>query len=163
MRHPKRFCVRCSKSQSLTIRRHRRYSMYHCRNCGDEICRMGDGTSDHALQAIPNLDVANMGEQPGNLLLAVCGNPDFLSDEHRLWITEEEAGDKESWGRTAIVSLALLTPRQREIANAIQQHNSQEKAAKALGITQQAISRIMHQIRKKLQADGCILDRSGHD
>lgn len=163
MRHPKRFCVPCSSLQWLTVRKHEKYAMYHCRNCGEEICRAGDGSQSHATQQIKNLDVSSIPEDVAegrNLLNLACENPDMLSDEHRIWLPEENAGERETWGRVVTVSLALLTPRQREVAEAVQQHNGQREAAKVLGITQQAVSRIMHQIRKKLQADGCISDRS---
>lgn len=167
MRHPKRFCVPCNSLQWLTVRKHEKYAMYHCRNCGEEICRMGDGSLDHTPPRIPNLDVASIphfGEGwNGNIVSTVLGSPDFLSDEHSLWVQEENAGDDGEWARKVTVSLALLTPRQREVVNALQQHYGQEAAAKALGITQQAVSRIMHQVRKKLKADGCISDRSGED
>lgn len=160
MRHPKRFCVKCSKIQALTVRKHRRYSMYHCRSCGSEICRLGDGEQQHSQLAIRDLDVASIPEDVmngANLLDLACSNPDVLSDEHMLWLPEEDAGDRDQWGRAVTVALALLTPRQREVAEAVQQHNGQEAAAKALGISQSAVSQIMHTIRKKLRADTYIL------
>lgn len=165
MRHPKRFCVPCNSLQWLIIRKHKAYTMYHCRNCGEEICRAGDGLQSHApLQIRDSIDARSLSEDVLDSLPLTdlaCANPDVLSDEHRLWLPEEEAGDRDAWGRAVTVSLSLLTPRQREVVNALQQHYGQEAAAKALGITQQAVSRIMHQIRKKLQADGCISDKKG--
>lgn len=165
MRHPKRFCVACNSPQWLTVRKQRGYSMYHCRSCGDEICRMGDGSQSHApLQIRNGIDARSLSEDVLDSLPLTdlaCANPDVLSDEHTIWLPEEDAGDRDAWGRAMTVSLALLTPRQREVANALQQHSGQEAAAKALGITQQAVSRIMHQIRKKLQTDGCISDKKG--
>jgi predicted RNA-binding Zn-ribbon protein involved in translation (DUF1610 family) len=162
MKKPKAFCVECNEAQSLTIRKHKTYPMYHCRNCGAEIGRVGDGLEAHAVQRIKNLDVASIPEDARegmNLLDLARANPDVLSDEHRLWQPSEIPWEQKALDWQRAVAFALLTPRQREVANAVQQHNGQEAAAKALGVTQQAVSKIMHQIRKKLLADGCILNK----
>ena len=154
MRHPKRFCVSCNSLQWLTVCKHKTYSMYHCRQCGDEICRVGDGSQERSTPVIPSFE----GE---GLLGLACENPDLLSDEHRLWESKEPFEDR-IFEHRRLVALMLLTPRQREIIEAVAQHNGQKKAAKALGITQQAVSRILYQIRKKLKADGCISDKKGY-
>jgi hypothetical protein len=166
MRHPKRFCVRCDSLEALTVRKHRKYSMYHCRRCGEAICRLGDGTQAHALLRVrEGIDARSLSEDMLDsmpLTDLACANPDVLSDDHRLWLPEEEAGDGEAWERKVTVALALLTSRQRLVLGAMQRHSGQQKKAAAfLGITQQAVSRTLRQIRKKLQEDGCISDKEG--
>ncbi len=165
MRHPKRMCLKCNKLQFLTIRKHKKYSMYHCRFCGDEICRVGDGLEEHSLLKIQQgVDARSISEDARDsmpLTDLACANGDIMSDEHYMWKREEVSGERLEWGRNVIVSLALLTPRQQEVINAVKQHKGQKRAAKALGVTQQAVSKIMHQIRKKLEADGCISVKKG--
>ena len=164
MRHPKRFCVKCNSDQAVTVRAHRTYEMYHCRRCGDEITRVGDGGSGYTVQHVVGLDdrrIPDDARHALSLLELVRQDPDVLSDEQTVWPAREDEADRQAWRRQMMVAFALLTPRQQAVVEAVRRAKGQAAAAKMLGISQQAVSRTLQQIQKKLRRDGCISGKDG--
>jgi len=162
MRHPKRFCVKCNSEQSLAVRRHRTFEMYHCRKCGDEIMRVGDGIPASLRRRVERIDVRNLEDQDlqgMNLLDIARANPDVLSDDQTIWQADDN--DYPTRSDRFAVAYALLTPRQREVVEALRHCGNQRAAARMLEITQQAVSRTLKQVQKKLLGDGCIFDIPG--
>jgi hypothetical protein len=155
MKHPKRYCVDCDKEQFLAIRQKAGYSMYHCRECGGEVGRVGDGESRHGKLAVLGLDVRSIPEEMSegaNLLDLALGNPDVLSEEHGIWqprdIDAQE--EREDMVRTFKVALAGLTERQSQVLAAVDLTGSHEKAATYLGIKRVTVTLTLKQIEKKL-------------
>lgn len=133
--------------------------MYHCRSCGDEIGRVGDGESRHAQMSVRALDVRSIPEdmsEDANLLGLALGDPDILSDEHAIWPQTDRDQERAKQARVAAFKIAKekLTPRQREVLETVELYGSQARAAHVLNITAQGIGNILKQIQKKLAKYG---------
>lgn len=167
MKHPKRYCVDCRKDQFLTIRGGRDYDMYHCRSCGASVCRVGDGEPTHSrltvLGGIAVRDLSAEVSEGADLTAMALGNPNVLSDEHAMWEPRDEEAEeeREDMLRTFRVALTNLTPRQAQILDAVDIYGTQERAAVALGITQQAVDKTISGIQKKLGKHGCYPSKEG--
>ncbi len=163
MKHPKRFCVTCDRQQLLTISD----AMYHCRQCGEEVCRVGDGDTAHGhLTVRGGVDGMSLSEDvvaSANLTDLALGNPDILSDEHAMWqprnIETEEA--REDMLRTFKTARRNLTARQAQILSAVNDLGSQEAAARSLGVSHQLIAGTLNKIEKKLTKLGCYPRKQG--
>lgn len=87
----------------------------------------------------------------GNLMLEAMTNPDLLSDEQTMYA--ERDFDAENDRRKFIVyfrfSLRYLTPRQKQILEAVKD-KTQEEAANLLGIKRSTLSMHLQIIQKKL-------------
>lgn len=155
MKHPKRFCVGCVQVMPMVIRPHKTFSMYHCRKCGQQICRVGDGDIKSGVQRVRGgIDVRSISEdaldgKPSGVL--ACENPDVLSDEHGMWpASENEETEKADKLSRFMEAFNLLTPRQKEIALAVERYGTQDAAAKKLGITRGTIAQTLTQIKNRL-------------
>lgn len=164
MRHPKRYCVDCKREVSILIQNRINYSMYHCRQCGTEICRMGDGESIiNPRRLRGGIAKRSLGDYETQIPLtfAAMSNPDILSDEQKLVQNDDETAEeiKQEHFNQFLVAYQLLTVRQRQIVEAVEQYGTESKAAVALGITQPVINKTLQQIRKKLNKNGYNLDK----
>lgn len=164
MTYPKRFCATCDSNQFVYAVQHKKYVMYHCQKCKQEVARAGDGQQPSISRRVSGgLDVnsfagAFLGGKSSEVLASEY--PDVLSDEHRIWHerdfdVEEEQEDRL---RTFKAALSGLTARQILILQAVDKHQSHDKAAAALGIERSTVSNTIDQIRKKLSQS---LDRIG--
>jgi len=155
MKRPKYFCVECNREQWLTIRKLSKHSMYVCRQCGSEICRVGDLIPRRIGNKLQNgLDFGSVPEFRSGMsdVYFTLEYPEMLSDEHRIW---ESADNDEEWEKDQkriefIRAFECLTSRQKEIVFAMQKYKTQEEAAKILGVSQAVISQTLKIIRKKL-------------
>lgn len=155
MKHPKRYCADCDAVVFLTIRQGKTHAMYHCRKCGGEVCRVGDGDTTHGRLAVAGLDVRSIPEEmseDANLLGLALGNPDVLSDEHSMWSPHDRDAEYQRLARVVAFRAAYegLTPRQKQIVAAVDRFGTQEAAASQLGITRGTIAVSLIQIQKKL-------------
>lgn len=158
MKHPKRFCVKCNKEGRI----YALGQMWRCRVCKEEICRLGDGLPNRNFKMIGFLDMRGGiedGEAGVNPVELARERPELLSDEHKLW--ESRPWNSEDLDRVhslrILKAFTKLTGRQKEIVTALQKHKTQEKAAKALGVSREAIKMALIAIRKKLATN---LDKS---
>lgn len=167
MKHPKRFCTSCDKEEFLTIKAHKTYSMYHCRRCGDEVGRVGDGETQHQrLTVRGGIDAMSLSEDAAssaNLTDLALGNPDVLSDEHSLWQPRdyEQEAQREDDLRTFRVALSGLTARQKQVLDAVNRFGTHDRAAAFLGMTRQNVGQTIKDIAKKLAKKGCLRSKSG--
>lgn len=156
MKHPKRFCVECDTIQFLTIKQGVGCDMYHCRACGAEVCRVGDGDSLHNLLTVAGgIDAKSMSEEAvssGNLTDIALGTPDVLSNEHGMWQPRDLDAERDRFLRAAAFKRAYegLTYRQKEVVQAVERFGTQDAAARKLGISRGALASILGQIQKKL-------------
>lgn len=155
MKHPKRFCTECNRTEYLTIRGGE-IPTYHCRRCGAAVCRVGDGDSTRQPRTVKGLDVRSIPEDVldgANILDVALQNPDVLSDVHAMWGRHDPANEYERAVRAAELRAIVgsLTARQREILAAMQQYGSQIIVAHKLGLTQQRVSAVLREIQKKFQ------------
>lgn len=156
MRHQKRFCVNCNEETSLVIQNRGKYSMYRCRQCGDEVCRVGDGDSHHNTKTIPGgLDSRSMPDWGHSSYLGdtyiAKHNPDVLSDDHTMWPPRNDEADfkKQLQARFLPLVLEKLTDRQKEILATVEKTGTQAEAAKQLGLSFQTVSGTIKAIQKK--------------
>ncbi len=155
MKHPKRFCTKCDREEYLTIRGGK-VPMYHCRRCGEQVCRVGDGDAISMRTNIRGgLDATQLpndiNEGVGLTDLARL-NPDVLSDEHAAWPGRDRESEVERQAELAVMKIAYekLTPRQKEVAEAVELYGSKQKAAFVLGIAPSTVTITMKQIKRKL-------------
>lgn len=155
MKHPKRFCVECDREEYLTIRGGKT-PMYYCRRCGAQVCRVGDGDADHRQTNIRGglgpTKLSDESTEGLGLTDLARMNPDVLSDEHTVWPARDRESEVERQAMIATLKIAYekLTPRQREIAEAVDEHGSQTDAARILGLRKETVSITMKQIKNKL-------------
>lgn len=163
MKHPKRFCVKCSREELLEIRG----AMYHCKKCGQEVCRMGDGDRTRQTRSIRGGLDTNSAPDGSVLGLApdsfACQYPEILSDEHRLWEprNDEEEFLKQQRMNRFRAAFEGLTDRQKEIVRMVAKTGNQESAASKLGVSHQAVSKAIISIKKKI--DGCVFKKEGKE
>jgi RNA polymerase sigma factor (sigma-70 family) len=81
-------------------------------------------------------------------------NPDVLSDDSSYWNTDDEENqeNRKKLLQKFATSFNKLTKRQREVAFALEKYKTEEKVAKALKVSQQAVSKTLLAIRKKLKS-----------
>jgi hypothetical protein len=79
-------------------------------------------------------------------------NPDVLSDDSSYWNVNEEENieNRQEFLKQFATLFNRLTRRQREVMFAIEKHKTEERAAKALNIKQQVVSKTLQIVRKKL-------------
>lgn len=94
------------------------------------------------------------GDSPNrsNLLLEAMSNPDVLSDENGLYQERDYDAeiDREIFAKKVAKAFELLTERQKEVVNALRLYDTQEEAAKSLGIKQSSLAMTLIQIQKKI-------------
>lgn len=164
MKRSKAYCVTCSEETILIINQKKTYGMYHCRVCGDEVCRVGDLLVKSNLKTVPNV-YSNLTDKQEDLNKIDKSNyykalslPDVLSDEHTLW---PKSDDENSYERDLKVKEILnrcesLTNKQKQVIIAIDKYKTQEKAAIELGLSQPVIAKTLKAIKKKLSVVGYI-------
>ena len=159
--YAKRFCVDCDGERGMYIIQHKRYAMFHCKECKQEIARVGDVQGLAKPKHIAgNNGATRRGEEefPESIPVVdrAVSNPDILSDECSLWPRrdEEAQADREDAARTLKVALAGLTARQRQVLEAVRVHKTQTKAAFALGISQPVVKKTLNAIQSKLAGKG---------
>ncbi len=165
MKHPKRFCAECDQDVYLTIRGGK-VPMYHCRKCGAEVCRVGDGDSTRQPRTVKSLDVRSIPEDVldgANILDIALENPDVLSNEHTIWGPRDREAERERQAEMATFSIALdyLTARQREVVDAIAEYGSVAAAGRYLGLSPSSTRNILKQAKKKLGKYVADLDKQG--
>jgi DNA-directed RNA polymerase specialized sigma24 family protein len=79
-------------------------------------------------------------------------NPDVLSDDSLYWNLDEEenVSDRKAFLQRFASKFNKLTKRQRAVMFALDACKTQEKAAKALGVSQQVIQKTLKIVQKKL-------------
>ncbi len=155
MKHPKRFCTECDQDVYLTIRGGE-VPMYHCRKCGAEVCRVGDGDatrrSTNIQGGLTETQLPDDINEGVGLTDLARMNPDILSDEHAVWPARDRKAEIERQAEVATFSIALerLTARQREVVDAVDKYGSSAEAARRLNVSPKSVSGILRQARKKL-------------
>lgn len=162
MKRNKQFCVKCSQEVGLVIVPKAKYEMYHCRQCGEEICRVGDNDTVHNQRLVKGgLGGGRelFGQSSENILdpraergLAM-NKPELLSDEHRLWKLRDEEAEFQKAQKMNQFKLGYnyLTARQKQVVGAVDMFGSQIEAAKALGISYQVVSETLKAAEKKIR------------
>ncbi len=140
--------------------------MYHCRRCGEEVCRVGDGDSKRQPRTVRSLDVRSIPEDVldgANILDLTLENPDVLSDEHTIWGPRDRAAEIERQAEVATFSVALdyLTARQREVVDTVAAYGSVAAAARYLRRSPSTVQDALNQARKKLKKYTVDLDKEG--
>lgn len=166
MKHPKRFCVSCDQNMPMVICQYTTFSMYHCRECGEEICRVGDGDVRSGVTRLRDgLDAMSIAEDmitDKTLWALACEYPEVLSDEHTLWLPEnDEDAKKEVRLRKFVVAFNLLTPRQKEVVLAVEKYETHDEAARILGISRPVVTKTLKQIQKRLIKSGYEFHKEG--
>jgi len=157
--YQKRYCVDCDGERGVYVIRHKNHAMYHCRQCKQEVARVGDAPG----LVKPTMIAGGIAirdheaiESEYPITSAAQANPDMLSDEHALWKPRDEEHEavREDAMRTLKVAMAGLTARQRQVLEAVRVHKTQTKAAFSLGISQPVVKKTLDSIQKKLVGKG---------
>ena len=159
--YQKRFCVECNGERNMYVVKYKTYAMYHCRECKQEVARVGDVRGNaKPKHVIGSGGATRRGEEdfPESVPLVdrAVSNPDILSDECSLWPPrdEEAQADREDTVRTLKCALAGLTARQRQVLEAMRLHKTQTRAAFVLGISQPVVKKTLNSIQIKLGRKG---------
>lgn len=156
MKHPKRFCVKCNKLQYLVINGST-IPMYYCRKCGESVCRVGDGEPNKQSNLVKNdLDFRIISDDcidKQYLVTFAKENPEILSDNHTLWPKED---DEHTFQRKLMLNrfkteYKNLTPRQKEIVEAVVKFGTHFQAALELGVSRSLVTNTIKRIEEKLR------------
>ena len=156
MKHQQRFCCECDKETNIVIKEHTTYAMYYCRECGAEICRVGEkGEPNHNRKTILNgIDKTAFLSDSGHMGLSVARrNPNVLSDENRLWQPRDEEAEfrKQQKINAFKTVFEKLTSRQKQIIKAVEICGTHKLAAKELNVTRTLVTNTMKIVQKKLE------------
>ena len=158
--YQKRFCVECNGERGAYVVQHAGYAMFHCRECRQEVARVGDVRGETRSKRIAGGEAPRAADEEITAGMwptdRACANPDVLSDEHSLWPRrdEEAEAEREDALRTFKVALAGLTARQRQVLEAVRQYKTQTRAAVSLGISQPVVKKTLDSVKKKLGYKG---------
>ncbi len=156
MKYPKRFCVDCDAAQFVYVVHHTKAAVYHCKVCGGEIHRVGDGLNKAQPKRVRGgIDVNSLssdGIDGKSSDVLACENPDVLSDEHATWGARNPEDEFERREQLRLFQAALsgLTERQLQIVKAMDRHKNQAEVAASLGIDRGTVAATLTQIKRKL-------------
>lgn len=162
MKHPKRYCVKCNVKQNLVING----SMYHCRKCGEEVCRLGDGEVNKQSRAVRGgLDHFSTDKDyltDGLAEILARENPDVMSDEHTLWPERDEEAEfrKQQTISKFKIAYRSLTENQQAVVEAVRATGTHEEAAERLKVSRPYVTKVINQVKKKLE--GYVFGKSGY-
>ncbi len=157
MKQNKRYCVECDAVTAIVTNDRDKFSAYHCRKCGAEIGRVGDGDVVRKTGAVRGgIDIKSLSSelidgQPAGVV--ALNHPEILSDEHRMWPERDEEVEESRAEYLAAFKTALkcLTPRQREVVDTVDKCGSRVGAAATLNVAQSTITYVLQAAGRRIE------------
>lgn len=151
-RSAKRYCVECDKYQKMRVEERQSYAMHICVICGQEVSRVRDGMPRCLRPRVSDgVDVhaAPVDDRGKASTVLALERADVLNCSHTLWPPRDNSNREELFKQLE-TALSCLTPRQREVLDAVIACKTVSEAAERLGISQPGVTTTLKKIARKV-------------